>query len=357
MPETGDPCDRRVLSAVSAIRPRRLVDWWIDDPLNPGRAALSHPAVQQLIAEIDPDCRVSDLGGTMSLNVRIDPTGLVLRVHQPFVSRQRLRALHAVRINLANQGLVVPVPIGHRGSAIFRCGDRWAELEPYIPHERLEPVPTSYSWMFGAMGRLHRALAACDLAVPRPLVATYASPSSLQRWLRVSESVVQGDAEARDIVRWTRDLLNRLSRQWVPATHLPMHLVHGDVRLSNVGRSPDAGTVYLDFGFLAIRPRIHDLAYSIAFMLLALNDHTDPTRSWQCVPHLLEIYESAAAVPLSIMEREALAVYTSAVPLYFSALAGFNDDPVRQLHAYLPFLYLSEWLLGHPHAYRLGYAP
>jgi Ser/Thr protein kinase RdoA (MazF antagonist) len=328
------------------------MDWWTDDPLNPGRAALSHPAVRQLIAEIDPACRVSDLGGTMSLNVRIDPVGLVLRVHQPFVSRQRLRALQAVRINLAHQGLVVPVPVDHLGSTIFRCGDRWAELEPYIPHERLVPTSASYSWMFGALGRLHRVLAACDPTVPRPLVATYAPPTSLQRWLRVTESAVQDDAEAGDIVRWVRDLLNRLGRLWIPAKRLPAHLVHGDGRLSNLCRGPDGGAVYLDFGFLAIRPRIHDLAYSVAFMLFALNDHTDPTRSWQYVPDLLETYESTAGVPLTALERDALAGYTAAVPLYFSALAGFNANPVRQLHAYLPFLYLSEWLLANPHAYR-----
>ena len=153
--------------------------------------------MQQLIADIDPDCHARDLGGAMSLNVHIDPAGLVLRVHQPFVSRQRLRALHAVRVNLANQGLVVPVPVGHGGSTIFRCGDRWAELEPYIPHERLPPTPASYSWLFGAMGRLHGALATLDPKVPRPLVATYAAPGSLHRWLRITESAVQDDATGR----------------------------------------------------------------------------------------------------------------------------------------------------------------
>jgi Ser/Thr protein kinase RdoA (MazF antagonist) len=354
-PKTGNSRDRRVLSAVHAIQHRRLVNWWIDDPLNPGRADLSHPAVRQLITEIAPGSRISDLGGTMSLNVRIEPKELVLRVQQPFVSRQRLRALQAIRINLACQGLIVPVPLGHHGSTIFRCGDRWAELEPYIPQERLAPTPASYSWLFGAIGRLHRALATLDLKVPRPLIATYAPPASLQRWLRVAESAVQDDAEAGDIILWTRDLLNRLRRQWVPASRLPMHLVHGDVRLSNMRRSPDGNTVYLDFGFLAVRPRIHDLAYSIAFMLLALNSHTDPTHAWQRVPYLLEAYETTAAVPLTALERDALAVYTAAVPLYFAALAGFNNDPVRQLRANLPFLYLSEWLLAHPHAYRPGY--
>ncbi len=306
--------------------------------------------MRRLIAEIDPNCRISDLGGAMSLNVRIDPAGLVLRVHQPFVSRQRLQALQAVRINLTRQGLVVPIPVLQGGSTIFRCGDRWAELEPYIPHERLAPTPASYSWLFGVMGRLHRALATCELKVPRPLVATYAAPGSLHRWLRITEPAVQDDATGRDIVRWVRDLLNHLRRQWVPAARLPAHLAHGDVRLSNVCRSLDGDTVYLDFGFLATRPRIHDLAYSLAFMLLALNSHTDPARSWQSVPHLIEAYESSAP-PLTAVERDALAVYTAAVPLYFSALAGFNEDPIRQLHASLPFVYLSEWLMAHPSAY------
>ena len=305
--------------------------------------------MQQLVAEIDPNCRVTDLGGTLSLNVRIDPAGLVLRVHQPLVSRQRLLALQEVRLNLARQGLVVPVPVGHGESAVFRCGDRWAELETYVPHERPEPKAASYSWMFGSMGRLHSALSALDLTVPRPLVATYAPPGSLRRWLRVTEAAVQHDSEARDIVRRTDGLLKRLRNQWAPATRLPRQLVHGDVRLGNVCRSPEGETVYLDFGFLAIRPRIHELAYSVAFMVLALDGHRDPARfAWQSVPRLIEDYESTAASPLTAVERGALVAYTAAVPLYFSALAGFTNDPVRQLRAHLPFLCLSEWLLAHP---------
>ena len=47
----------------------------------------------------------------MSLNVRLDPAGLVLRVHQPFVSRPRLLALQEVRRRLASRGLAVPTPV------------------------------------------------------------------------------------------------------------------------------------------------------------------------------------------------------------------------------------------------------
>ena len=130
----------------------RLADWWIDDPDNPGRASLSSPAVQHLAVELVPGCRLADLGGTMSLNARLDPADLVLRVHQPFVSRQRLLAVQAARSTLAHGGLNAPVPIVRGGSTLFRCGDRWAELEPYIPHARPEPTLASYQWLFGEIG-------------------------------------------------------------------------------------------------------------------------------------------------------------------------------------------------------------
>src|SRR3712207_3528634 len=131
-----------------------LLGWWKDDPCDPDPPTLDNPDVQRRVADICPGCRATDLGGVMSLNVRLDPAGLVLRVHQPFVSRQRLLAVQEVRRRLAGQGLVVPVPVRWRGSTVFWCRNRWAELEEYIPHERPDPALDSYFWMFGAMGTL-----------------------------------------------------------------------------------------------------------------------------------------------------------------------------------------------------------
>jgi hypothetical protein len=109
--------------------------------------------------------------------------------------------------------------------------------------------------------------------------------------------------------------------------------------------------VYLDFGFLAMRPRIHEIAYSLAFMLLALGASRDPAQfAWQTVSRCLEAYESSAASRLNVVERAALTAYTAAVPMYFTALAGFSNEPVRQLQASLTFLCLGEWLLAHPKA-------
>jgi Ser/Thr protein kinase RdoA (MazF antagonist) len=137
----------------------------------------------------------------------------------------------------------------------------------------------------------------------------------------------------------------------MPAARLPMQLVHGDIRLSNVCRTPEGKTVYLDFGFLAQRPRIHDLAYSLAFMVLALGGHQAPERfAWQSIARLVEEYEAAARARLCEAERRALLPYTAAVPLYAAVLAGFTDDPAGLLRARRPFLRLSAWLLEHPDA-------
>lgn len=329
----------------------RLLAWWEDDPSNPDRPSVNNPDVRRLVAEIDRDSQVTDLGGIMSLNVRLDRAGIVLRVHQPFVSRRRLLAVQSVRIALASRGLIVPIPLRWRDATVFRCGDLWAELEAYMAHERAAPTLSSYRWLFAALGLLPRELAPLALTVPRPLIATYAPPGSLRRWLPATEAAVQGDAEAMVITRFLHEQISALRAQWVPANHLPAHLVHGDIRLSNVGRLPDNQAVYMDFGFLAQRPRVHDLAYALAFMVLALGGQHAPDRfAWHSVTPLIAEYESTALVRLTVAERRALASYTAAVPLYAAALDGFSNDPARQLRGRLPFLHLSAWLLAHPDA-------
>jgi len=85
-----------------------LLEWWKDDPSDPDRPELENPDVQRLIAELCPGVYGTDLGGVMSLNVRLDGAGIVLRVHQPFVSRQRLLAVQQVRCHLSNWGFDRP---------------------------------------------------------------------------------------------------------------------------------------------------------------------------------------------------------------------------------------------------------
>ena len=116
-------------------------------------------------------------------------------------------------------------------------------------------------------------------------------------------------------------------------------------------RRPLGETVYFDFGFAAVRPRIHDLAYSLAYMVWALGCLEEPARfPWDCVPRLLAACEATAHACLTALERRALLPYTAAVPLFYAALDGFTEDPAGKLRTWLPFLRLSEWLLEHPEA-------
>jgi len=329
----------------------RMLGWYNDNPVDPGRPSLDDPGVQRLTAAIAPGSHATDLGGVMSLNAWLDPAGLVLRVHRPFVTRQRLLAVQAVRQRLAAGGLLVPVPIPHNSSTVLRCGRRWAELEEFIPHERPRPTTDAFLSMFAAIGALHRTLAEIDVVVPRPLVAIYSPPGSLRRWLPYTEAAVRGDPEAEAVARHLRGLVVRLRRQWQPADRLPVHLIHGDMHLSNVCRTPGGGTVYLDFGFLARRPRIHEIAYSLSWTIISLDGHLAPESfEWSIIPRLVAAYETAANTELSEAERTALAPYTAAAPLYHAAIAGFTSDPARQLKEELPYLRHSEWLLAHPEA-------
>jgi aminoglycoside phosphotransferase (APT) family kinase protein len=150
-----------------------------------------------------------------------------------------------------------------------------------------------------------------------------------------------------------REQVRRLSSQWIPSADLPTHLVHGDIRLSNVHLTPNGEAVYFDFGFLARRPRVHDLAYALAWIVLRPDGRgTAESFGWEAVPRLLTEYEDAAGVRLSALERRALVPYLAAVPLYLMSIAGYMADPVGHLRneTRRAFLRIGAWLLAHPDA-------
>ena len=328
---------------------QRLRSWWMDDAADPGRLPLSSLCAQALIREVSPASRPTDLGGVMSLNVHLDDLGSVLRIHQPFVSAARLLGLHAVRATLAKRGLRVPVPQRWRGRVLLRCGQRWAELEAYHPHRRLEPTTASYQWLLGALGRLHRALRTVEHRVPRPCVATYAAPGSLRRWLGVTARAVEASPDCAPLIAQLRTLIRGLDRLWVPASQLPVQFIHGDARLSNIVQTLSGETLYLDFGFLAQRPRVFDVAYALVFMAWAMHAAQSPEEvDWARVPDLLGRYEESSGFRLSRLERRALLPMMVSVPLYAAALDGFTEDPAGRLMRRRSFIALGAWLLAHP---------
>ncbi|MBM7783974.1 phosphotransferase enzyme family protein [Tenggerimyces flavus] len=313
----------------------RLRARFASDEGDPSFLGIGHPDVAALIAEFAPGSEAVELGGWTSTNVHLVGPGQVLRVHQRFVTRSRLAAVHDARRSLLARGLLVPEPL-----ALLRCGQRVAELETYVPHTALAGDVAQ----FEALGQLHRA--SRGIAVPRPVDAQYGTPATLRRYLLD----VRGDAETMRVAQWALGIVRELRRQWVPARELPTHFVHGDLVGPNLGRSDDGRALYLDFGCAAVRPRIHDLAVALFYLVVGPNDEgLAPDFDWSRVPELLQAYESASGEQLTDLEHRALTPYAAAIPLAVAAPAAyFPDSTYLRYRERRAGMTIAEWLLAHP---------
>jgi len=325
----------------------------------PRRLDLTRPGpddVQRLIDDVAPSAAVTPLDGFMNRNIQLrggagQSGDQVLRIYQRYISRARLMAIQQVRRHVAHAGLRAAVAVEWHGSSVLRCGLSYAELEPFLPHRRPEPSWESYSWLFGAMADLHRALADLALPVPRPQLSFSATPSTLQRAAARTRAAVQDDVEALSIVDRLDHQLVQLARGWVSSADLVTQIIHGDINPENIGRISDGAPVYLDFGFTARRPRIYDLAFT--FIHAVLQNDKGPLAprdvSWHRVLELIDQYQRTAG-PLSTPERRALPLYAAAVRLLFAATSYFSPEPGNSLRQQRPSLDLASWLLDNPEA-------
>jgi Ser/Thr protein kinase RdoA (MazF antagonist) len=110
-----------------------------------------------------------------------------------------------------------------------------------------------------------------------------------------------------------------------------------------VVRGDDGQTVIYDFGFANIRPRVHDLAYTAAFMMLSLGI---PPHGREIVETMVASYERARGEFLQPHERALLPVDAAAVMVYALAHVGYVADPLSMMHVFLPFLDVAEWFLA-----------
>jgi aminoglycoside phosphotransferase (APT) family kinase protein len=131
---------------------------------------------------------------------------------------------------------------------------------------------------------------------------------------------------------------------------LPAQLVHGDIKVPNVCRVSDGRTLYLDFGLLARRPRIHDLAFTLTYTVLAHEGEplSDP-RAFQlrAVADLVAAYEAAAGWRLTTSEKQALTLYVVAVRLFFAASAYRDADPAACPASHRKSVEFGNWLPSH----------
>jgi len=266
-----------------------------------------------------------------------------LRVHQPFVTGARLHGEQAVRRFVSRAGLTVAEPLAIDGETVLRCGKRLAEVEPFLESTQPNASEMSYAWLFFQLGTFHRIVASCEIVLPRNLAATWAPPGSLARWLQVTVPALSETEEGSLAAHRLGTLTNGVRRLWVPLTLLPTQLVHGDFRLGNLVRSPLGQPIVFDFGFADRRPRIHDVAYSMAFMVLALGaSNISPSTIADALQH----YGQSSGQILSRRERQALPAYAAAVMLHAVAHDGFTADPLAPLKQRIPFLDVAGWFLA-----------
>jgi aminoglycoside phosphotransferase (APT) family kinase protein len=156
-----------------------------------------------------------------------------------------------------------------------------------------------------------------------------------------------GGAAARRV--WA--LIRKLAVQWKPARSLPTQIVHGDIRLANVGRADDGRAAYLDFGFSARRPRVHDVAYSLFWMVLRPDGRGLAEEfAWERLAELIDAYQEGAGWRLEPTERLALLPYLAAVPLYLAAISGYTSNPLEHLLELASSIDIAEWVLSNPSA-------
>lgn len=326
--------------------------------------------IRRLAGRVSPGGTPTDLGGWTGRNLWLRHPGgstpggerdLVLHVHPRYVSRRRMSALQRFRRALFEQGLAVPTPIRFEGSTILECACSLAELEPYLPNEQPPRTWASYACLLHATGRFHRASATVDVDLPKPAHTVYAAPSTLHRWAAASRARVQPDPVAEELGCWLESLTTRVRHDRLVMTELPTLNVHGDIKPENVRQGPGGDPVYLDFGFSACRPRIHDLAFTLTHTVLTVNGDDDPepvdpeTFEWDRIPALMAAYQQGAGWRLTTAERVALAPYTAAVRLYWAASVWLHEHdsearPAARLRNQAGALRLAYWLLRHPDA-------
>lgn len=234
-------------------------------------------AIEEEIAEITGLPGLAgwqDLGGNWSTNIAARQPGtaeaLVFRIHQRFVSKDRLLAEQQTRRVLASAGLptVGSLPI-FRGSTIARLrSGNLVEVEPFISSDAKMDSPERLAAGFATLGALHDALRAVTLPTAAHSVTyanhldahpvdgrTRAGVDKIKSW-RLPELATFTD-------RLPAHITSVLDREADLRFDQYVQVLHGDFWDNNVLFVDGEVAAVLDFGFMAERPRIDDLALPI----------------------------------------------------------------------------------------------
>lgn len=287
------------------------------------RASADDPAVLALIDRVGAGATWADIGGGFNLNIRLDlDPAVVLRVHRPWIGRSRVQGLRRLRERLAAAGVRVAPPLPILERDVVRVGDRWAELEEFVPHAAPAASPQSYTRLFKELGRLHCALGRVWTDMPdyprarhgRTIPQPDIEGARARYWLGFTRHRLGPTSEP--VVRRARRLLEEISAAR-GGVELPRGPIHGDYKLGNAVELPDGSWCSLDLDFAAIRERLCDLADSLHWAFDSGQELS--------IGELIEAYETAAPARLTADERRLLPALLARVPLYWVVTAGLTD--------------------------------
>ncbi len=283
------------------------------------------------------------LGGAVNGVVRVttDAGEVVLRVHRPWTTVDRLEGVHRVQDHLRSHGLPVPdVLVARSGHRWMWLHDRLAEAMPYVPGGAQADTWEEFAVSFVMLGRLHAALASLppnsvSTSVPALAHGSFADPRTALSMLAETDPAFASCAdrerygEAAEIRCEVRALLRHLYLERASyEDSLPRSLIHADFLGTNVLIANGRVIAILDFDRLAWRERVHDLAVSLYCVLGRLHraqPATEPPTPAELarLAGLVAIYEESAAAPLDPRELAALPFEMARVPLYPVAEAGY----------------------------------
>lgn len=321
------------------------------------------------------------LGGAINLVLRVatDTGAVVLRVHRPETTPERLLAVHSVQERLRGAGLPVPAVLRTRDGASWIVHDgRLVEVLENVPGGHQVESWEDAAVVFTALGRLHAALRSVDARdLPPPPFGCYAPPETALALLAAFEAGFRAEEAQPDYDRAaaTRaavaDLLRRLAaarREY--AASLPQLTVHGDFVGNNVLVEEGRVIAILDFDRLAEGDRIRDISRTLMSVLSRVvyprPDAESQTTGLSdehlhAVARLIGAYTEGSGWPLTTGEFGALPFEMASAPLYPIATAGAEaGQAVRETTIFAPHVPIAEWLTVHAAevgAYLHGTAP
>ncbi len=289
------------------------------------------------------------LGGALNHVLRIGTSlgHLVVRIHPPESTAERLTAVHAIQEDLRSQGLPIPAILRTtQGASWTTVQDRLTELSVYVPNGHQTETWEDGETAFATIGRLHaafRTMPAPDL--PPPVFGCYASPRTALAMLAETEASFRAQRNDPDYDRaaavrdTTAALLHRLELARLDdEPSLPRSLIHGDLLGSNLLHAHGRVVAILDFDRLAERERIYEIAYALFHLLNGFRLIRPHLREGIVgltdgdlvnVARLLRAYIGEAAEPLTAVELTALPYEMARAPLYpIAAAALVSGDPM-----------------------------